>query len=284
MRIVDYVNDVDVRIQITPYHHFVKENFFKHDFYCELVNVLEGYLDQNKFRPIGEVGYQKLKYDGFYCYPDPREITYPFTFLYTRVWKDFISALFDVKTSDEVLTGFHRHIPPGTDGWPHCDLGLCSFVEDRGFDNLNHWAGQCVYADDTAHRQPHTFKRFRSIALIYYLGSNEVWRDGDGGETGMYTSYDPKDLVKKVPPTNNTIFAFAISPMSWHGFIANKRFPRNTIIQWFHSPPSYVMKKYEDLVRARIEQGMPPYEYWTDPNEEKFDVKLDSTYSKYFDD
>jgi len=78
---------------------------------------------------------------------------------------------------------------------------------------------------------------------MFYL-ANKPWQEGDGGETGLYANYNKNSLVKKIAPVNNRLFAFEISPVSFHGFLNNKKSERNTITHWIHQEPTSVFRKF----------------------------------------
>lgn len=69
-------------------------------------------------------------------------------------------------------------------------------------------------SDDSKSRQPVSIKTARSVACLYYTG-NVPWQPGFGGETGVYRP-DGKTLFKAVPPRNNSLFMFEISPGQPH--------------------------------------------------------------------
>jgi Rps23 Pro-64 3,4-dihydroxylase Tpa1-like proline 4-hydroxylase len=81
----------------------------------------------------------------------------------------------------------------------------------------------------------------RSIAVLYYF-NNPKWTEGDGGESSMYKEYKGEP-VRKIGPVNNRLFAFEVSPQSFHTFMRNKNI-RNSLVMWYHSPEPYMIARY----------------------------------------
>jgi hypothetical protein len=121
---------------------------------------------------------------------------------------------------------FHHHPPGDRTGFVHHDFADKQFLPESLLPNKV-ISGEVPKGDNTITRR-------RIISILIYL-NNPPWQEGDGGETGIYTA-EKQTLLKKVPPINNTLFAFHISPKSMHAFQGNNK-PRNSIVQWFHIPP-----------------------------------------------
>jgi hypothetical protein len=119
----------------------------------------------------------------------------------------------------------------------------------------------------------------RSVAMLYYFNNKNILEEKDGGGTGIYKSYKSYSLVKEVKPINNRLFAFEISPISFHGFIGAK-FDRSSIVSWFHSSPSYIVNKNLDLHKQRFMQNGEVFEYWKKDNRWRLD--MDPDYNKFF--
>jgi Rps23 Pro-64 3,4-dihydroxylase Tpa1-like proline 4-hydroxylase len=77
--------------------------------------------------------------------------------------------------------------------------------------------------------------------MIYFL-DNPNWQRGAGGETGLYAgAYDDvHDPAVAMPPINNSLLLFKCSPRSYHSFISNRQFERNSVIAWYHRPRAAV--------------------------------------------
>jgi len=162
--------------------------------------------------------------------------------LHSPGWKELFSELFDTHLENDIVVSLHHHKPGSPSGAPHNDYIGCWFVDDPLKNGMNPWFHQCTHPTN---EQPHpdAYKKIRAIALIYYL-SHEPWQEGIGGETGIYTSEDHESLYKKVEPVNNRLFAFHISPRSYHGFMKNHVRERNSIIQWFFQTPEIALAEH----------------------------------------
>jgi len=116
--------------------------------------------------------------------------------------------------------------------------------------------------------------------MLYYFNNKNTLQEGDGGGTGVFRTYDMNSLVKEVKPINNRLFAFEISPKSYHGFIGAK-FDRSAMVSWFHSSPSYMVKRNLDLYKERFRQNGEVFEYWKKDN--RWTLDMDPDYNKFFD-
>ena len=174
---------------------------------------------------------------------------------------------------------FHKGSPekPSKDGWPHADLSICSAIDD--LEKPIKVLGDCDYTDDTIHAQPHTKKIMRSVAMLYYFNNKNNLQEGDGGGTGVFKNYNSNSFIKEVKPTNNRLFAFEISPKSYHGFVGAK-FDRSSMVSWFHSSPSYIVSKNLHLYQERFKERNEIFEYWK--KEDRWTLDLDPDYNKFF--
>lgn len=79
----------------------------------------------------------------------------------------------------------------------------------------------------------------RRVAFILYLVPN--WESSDGGTLGLYktdSNFLPKDVVKSIVPTRNTLVLFEVSPISFHQVseVFSKDKCRLSLSGWFHGP------------------------------------------------
>lgn len=167
--------------------------------------------------------------------------------LATRAWHDLMAALVGVAATGHVAFGLHHHKVGSDDGFPHNDLNPGWFAADPepGFvelsrpDVLEYTTGVARVAGC----QPR--ETVRAVAMLFYL-ANGPWQPGDGGATGLYAS--AADPVRRpaiaVPPIDNSLLVFECMPTSWHGFIGNRRSPRNSIIMWLHRPKAEVVARW----------------------------------------
>ena len=244
MNLGQFIEEQPIKVISEPFPHIIADNFFKKDFYDSLCALLNGKLNEGLEESRNNKKFSRFdRYDAYSWNPDPRG-GMPMALFNSPEWEKYITDFFGIKPSHDLDTCFHHHLAGSQDGWAHNDFNVCSFKEDRLPNGMNPWHHQCVYADDTLDRQPETRKAMRAIALLFYLNNDPAWRDGDGGETGVYASYDTGKLLKKIAPINNRLFAFRISPSSFHGFLSNKKKARNTINQWFHREPMSALQEF----------------------------------------
>ncbi|MDQ6782694.1 MAG: 2OG-Fe(II) oxygenase [Actinomycetota bacterium] len=179
--------------------------------------------------------------------------------LLSRGWHDLLAGVFGVQATGHVLCGIHHHFVGSADGFPHNDLNSGWFASDplpgsielSAPYHVDYSTGKRLVesADPT--------ETVRAVAAIYYLGNPE-WSPGDGGSTGLYRrASDAVDRpLLKVPPRNNSLFAFECTPNSYHGFISNPHHPRNSIIMWLHRPKSDVVARWGE--HAIVPYGLRP--------------------------
>ncbi|MFN7876962.1 MAG: 2OG-Fe(II) oxygenase [Pirellula sp.] len=237
-------------------------------------------------KPIGKVGEQGNQiYNAVNYNPTLSQIAG--TALRQIVSQDvraFVANVFDIYLDENVILGMHQHMPPSDKGWVHTDFAVVSFPKvSPNLDGMRVFTGDSGvnYSDDSKHRQPESIKTARSVACLYYIG-NVPWQSGFGGETGVYLP-DGKTLFKAIPPRNNSLFMFEISPISYHAFMGSSSLRRNSFIWWYHSDPGYLIHRHQRLAKYRADRGEDPWDRWTDTNVEKFETPvfyLDESNSK----
>lgn len=233
--LTEHLTFQDIEISLAPFKHVRVPNFLKretYDAFCEIFNAVLGRglsesVRHAQFSLFGE-------YDAYY-WMIPAEIREPLNLLYSLDWKDFFSELFDVPLTGDVVAEFHHHQPGSKNGTPHNDYNLCCFTDERLPNGINPWYYHCNYNPERNDMTTgKVFARMRSVAIILYL-NNEEWRNEDGGETALYYTDLNLDRAVLVPPINNTLLAFEVTPHSYHAFRQNVRSDRNSIIMWLHS-------------------------------------------------
>ena len=79
----------------------------------------------------------------------------------------------------------------------------------------------------------------RRVNVILYLNPN--WKEGWGGEFGLYDNKGEK-LLKKIPPINNRLVVFDTNDFSFHGLPEPLNFPlgevRRSIILYYYTKES----------------------------------------------
>lgn len=273
--------DIKIEKFSEPYNHIIIDNFFKPEVYQKMCDKFHTYISKVE-KPFGLIGDSELNYDALIYSMEQKDYSEGYDFFKFKLWQDFISNIFDTVLNQHMAYSLHFHKgsieKPSKNGWPHADLGVCSAIDNPQIPVKV--GGDCNYADDTHNLQPHTRKVMRSVAMLYYFNNKNDQKEGDGGGTGVFTSYDSNSFVKEVKPTNNRLFAFEISPKSFHGFVGAK-FDRSAMVSWFHSSPSYIVSKNLDLYKQRFIESGDIFERWK--KNDKWTLDMDPDYNKFFD-
>jgi 2OG-Fe(II) oxygenase superfamily len=227
----DFINvkPKDIQVITEPFPHIIVENFFKPEIYEMLCDKFEVVEKRGLTKAKKDYGDQfhafDIDYDGYvYTPPASTDPADPLRLFYSLEWNGFFSKKFHQFTTFETILAFHHHPTGDRSGFVHNDYA------DKPFSSQARLPNGIMYHSDTG--KPNRDAR-RIIAILFYL-KNDSWREGDGGETGIYSA-DGKVLLKKVAPINNTLFAFQISKKSMHAFQEN-HLARNSFVQWFHIP------------------------------------------------
>lgn len=273
--------DIKIEKFNSPFNYALIDNVFREETYQKLSEKFFEYISR-VHRPSGKVGDSGGFYDAFIYGLTPKDCVDGYDFFVSTEWHQFVSKLFDIELNEHIACTLHYHQGskehPSKDGWPHTDLNIVS-VLDSDNKQLQVVHG-CDYTDNTFDAQPHTKKCIRSVAVLYYFNNKPVLDPDDGGGTDLYRGYEKESFIEEVRPFNNRIFIFEISPKSYHGFHGAK-FNRSAIVQWFHSCPSYILKRNFDLFKSeRLDKNTPFFEYWKSKN--AWEVDRDPEYSKYF--
>jgi hypothetical protein len=266
----------------SPFNYVIIDNFFKDDIYFQLSEKFYEYISRTN-RPNGQTGDSGGFYDAFIYGLQGYDCNHGYDFFLSKEWHQFNSNLFSIELNEYIACTLHYHQGskenPSKDGWPHTDLNIVSVLDDQNKELK--LVGGCDYTDNTFDAQPHTKKCLRSIAALYYFNNKLNLEDGDGGGTDIYSTYSKESFIEEVKPINNRMFIFEIGPKSYHGFHGAK-FNRSAIVQWFHSSPSYILKRNFSLFKSeRLDKGSSFFEYWKEKN--AWEVDRDPDYSKYFD-
>ena len=281
LKLHPYVSEnVSLQILEVPYKHIIIDNLLKPEIYKKICDKFPEFISRRS-APHGQVGtnpdnvYEAIIY-GLHTH----DCIEGFEFFIDPFWKNWLSELFNVVFNEHTTYSIHFHKgskeKPSKSGWAHKDLSICSARNDASQEVKI--VRDCNYADDS-NDQPDTNKIIRSVANLFYLNNIENPSEEDGGGTGIYTNYK-KNYVKSILPFNNRLFAFEISPISYHAFIGAK-FDRSAIVQWFHSNPSYYVHKHLDKFKAQFKKENMIFEKWKKDN--LWNLEQDPEYSKYFD-
>lgn len=278
-----YINkNIQLEFNSNPFNYLTIDNFFNEEIYSELCKVFPSIIDRMKGKIHGSVGPSKKVYNAIISRVSPSEGV-GYDFFASKLWKDSLSKFFNIELNQHLSYSAHYHEGssenPSNSGWVHLDLNICSARNDSSKDVKT--IDDCIYADDTNNTQPNTTKILRSIAVLYYLNNPENITEEDGGGTGIYQNYNLNSKLKQVLPKNNSLFIFEINPISYHAFIGAK-YNRSAIIHWFHSNPSYIVKRNFQLFKEKFERNNGEiFERWS--KQDKWTLDKDPEYSKYFD-
>lgn len=223
-----------------PFPHIVAYDVFVPPVYAALVARLRQALSG-----LGGASYLDA-HDIFGMTVSP-ETAAGFEPLTLRAWHDFLADLTGVRATGHVALGVHHHRLGSADGFPHNDLNLGWFAADPAVGAIELSRPDVVEYTTGIARTPGIIPRetVRAVAALFYL-DNGPWRPGDGGVTALYTG--GTDAAREpsliVPPVDNSLLVFECTPTSWHGFISNRRRPRNSIIMWLHRPKSEILMRW----------------------------------------
>ena len=165
----------------------------------------------------------------------------------SRQWHDMIADVAGVDVTGDVSGSLQHHDPGGQSGWPHNDLNPGWFggpaplpheVRLPGFDGVGYHGG--VRPPGVAARET-----IRAVSVLFYLGNPE-WEPGDGGETGLFSSYDTawRGPSAAVAPVNNSLVLFECTVYSLHAFVSNPAKPRNSVVMWLHRSKDDVLARW----------------------------------------
>lgn len=264
--------DAQFTLSSHPYNHLIVEDLFDEGTAFALSAFFNDVIRSG--RQVGKVGEEgSLIYEAINFTPSVEHVRHsPVSHIASTELKNLLAGVFDLQLDENLMVGMHRHNPPSKAGWTHTDFAVVSFPNippNHGGQRVYFDGCGCNYSDDSKHRQPETIKTARAIACLYYT-ANPTWSPGMGGETGIYLP-DGKTQVSAVPPKNNLLFAFEISPLSYHAYLGSNVMQRSTYIWWYHAAPGYLMKRHAQSAAARTRAGLDPWDRWTDKSVEKFE-------------
>lgn len=287
MRLSKIISDNHrIRLMSYPYNYAVIENFFNADIYHEFVNQFNILIDGAAI--LGQVGDHSGHYYSALTKTPPIEVmaTDPMRYLVSKELQAYLCGFFGAKVNEYISFVLHSHPPPSQAGWKHTDFNVTRWNPATGLiddSSLRMWEnGSSYYSNDTADEEPGTRRFVRHMACIYYL-NNPGWHENNGGETGVFSAYE-KDvpLVARVPPINNSLFFFEVTPYSYHAFLGSQVI-RNSFIWWYHTSPAYALKKNLEGVKNKPQPvDGDGFEYWSSRDKTKWSVRNDPEYHRYF--
>lgn len=229
-------------LDLEPFPHKHITNFLKEDFYQDLCKKFNEVLDRGVDPSGTDVNrFNKYTYgfDASFWKPSIDE-GYPINEFYSPLWLEYFSKLFNIKlTNDLSITFMHQDF----DSKPftaHTDYSMVGFPkrlpDDTDIRQYN--VKYPTYLKDPQQgEQLGLSVQIRSVLALLYL-ENPPYLEENGGETGLYDSYESYTLNKplvKVPPLSNSLLTFESNPRSFHTYLPNKAKKRNTMAFWMHS-------------------------------------------------
>lgn len=174
---------------------------------------------------------------------------------FSREWIEGLYESLGLPFSTRISGALHSSPAKSRTGWIHHDFCSGWFDESlpAGGELFFPRHDRCEYFSGTpkvAGAKPQEY--VRAATMIFYL-CNDGWKEGDGGETGLYgaSRATPHTVSASVPPVNNSLFVFECSPHSYHRFLTNPGRARNSIILWLHCSVEDAVKRWGNTVIRR---------------------------------
>lgn len=169
-----------------------------------------------------------------------------FPVLLDRAWHDLLADCAGIEHSGEIDAGVHRHRIGSGSGWIHNDFNPGYFhraaapgeVLLADHDRCDYKSGRCGATGSSG------VERIRALSMIYFLDNQ--WSAGCGGDTGLYSRL-LQDVARpdvRIAPRNNSMLVFECTPYSYHSYLTNSLYPRNSIILWLHRPREASLGKW----------------------------------------
>jgi hypothetical protein len=230
-----------------PYAHWLARDVFPPAAYEELAASFREVLSRGLSEPADpkRLSRRMKGYDAYSL--TLTRLGGPLEALQTRPWHDMLASLTGVSATLDVSAALHHHKIGSANGKVHNDLNPAWFVDNPKPDGVNvNDPRLCHYQKGEVYRPGQVARAtVRAVAALLYL-ANGPWREGDGGETGLYrNSRDAVDApAAKVPPIDNTMLVFECTPTSYHSFLRNVRSERNSVILWLHRPKADAVARW----------------------------------------
>ena len=238
-----------------PFPYIYARGVFKDDFYKSLEYEYQNMLQKGLSEQAnGSVFSRNMTgYDAYGMSFNFIDTSGSLSIFLSPQWHSMMNSLFGLRGTGHINCGAHHHAVGSKDGFIHNDLNPVWFpVEGEGPIRLP--GANCSYKTGAGPlKDNEKIEVVRSVVMIYYI-ANPPWQEGDGGETGLYTTSQANVSRpdRKIPPHNNSLVIYECTPNSWHTFISNKKSPRSSIIMWTHKPMEEAIEKW----------GADSLEYW----------------------
>ena len=233
-----------------PFVHYCAQDVFTPEFYTLLDAAFGELLGRDLAEEHDSHRFSRnMKSFDAYALNFDAELPQPLRIFCSRAWHDMLAQVADIPATGDVVGGFHHHLKGSRSGSIHNDLNPGWFVNSSspGAVNLSRH-DLCEYSTGHVYRaEVAVHESVRALAVLFFL-HNPVWREGDGGQTGLYVNSAQSVIEpsKAVAPINNSIFMFECTPHSYHSFISNRNHFRNSMIMWLHRPKGDAIQRWGD--------------------------------------
>lgn len=240
MQLFDIFNsEVSCYVYKEPFRYVIFNDLFSDEFVESIKNEFNDVLSRGLHEEHGD-HFGKFEHYSAHGYTISPKDESLYSLSTSLEFKKFINGFFQKKLTNNVMASLHHHAKVNSgNGYVHNDYNLCSFQINDGLGIINQ-DGSVKYFGKNSENIA-----VRSIALIYYF-NNDPYEEGDGGGTGLYLPDNFENPVKVIEPYENRLFAFDITPYSYHAFQNNVKHLRNSYIMWYHSPLDWTEKKYQE--------------------------------------
>lgn len=223
-----------------PFPHVYARDVFVPEFYQRLVEDLHRVKRElaDRFTSVGDnygatgLALSELR-DG------------PLAVFSSREWHDLITRIAGVTATGDMDGSLHHHPPGSSYGWPHNDLNPAWFHGDPPEPGEVRLPGGGVATKSGARAAGVAAREtVRAVAVLYYFG-NPGWQPGDGGETALYEHVGDSSAVPfLVPPLDNSLLLFEVTPRTWHTFAGANTADRHSVVMWAHQPKEVAVQRW----------------------------------------
>jgi len=259
---IQVIDNKSVALDEEPFPHKYLTDFLKPDFYSDICSLFDEILargivyahdpfDKNRFKRF------TYGYDAAY-WQVPPDVGYPLNEFYSPQWIAYFSHLFGVNLTADISLTLHHQSQDSKPFTAHNDYCLIGMPK-REDDDLR--VKQYYFGSPSSGASPYFIQsveeaehlnldvQMRSVVGIFYI-NNPPWKEGNGGETGLYDNYESYTLnrpSKRCPPISNSMLTFETSPASFHTYLPNKATVRNTLLFWLHSPYEHKIARFNHI-------------------------------------
>jgi len=223
-----------------PFPHIYAADVFRPDVHFAIEKGMNEVLARglSETPATGRLSRSMPGYDAYGCGGFGNDMPAALQFFFSRPWHDLLAGACGVLSTGHIQGGLHHHRVGSASGQVHNDFVPGWFADQPRDDGLI--PGRAELCDYKTGRRladgVQTRRVVRAASMIYFAG-NGTWSAGDGGSTGLYRrGADPIDApAVEIPPVNNSLLLFEITPFSFHTFISNVGRERNSVILFLHA-------------------------------------------------